>query len=266
MKKTILSTILMVAFGSALATGPVVGSSLTGTAGSVSGSAAFATSSGNGASFSGASNQTWSSVGGSAVGEGKFFSGSADVAGQASTGSVSQAGNLSFGNATGGAVAGGLSSATVVGTANYGGLGVGGAAGGFATSTTGNAVVAGRNEFGGIYSDNVAGFTAGAESSISVKNWNIKNDAQTNAGAYSISNTKSIGNADIYNVNGGTAGAAAVAFAGGNLSSTPTPPDNEAAVKCNNGKGNGYDCTPGNSWKNNAEDVQGIINHVKGPK
>lgn len=266
MKKTILTAVLLAAFGSAMATGGVAGSSLTGAAGSVSGSAAFATSAGNGASFSGASNQTWSSVGGSAVGEGRLASGSADVAGQASTGSVSQAGNLSFGNATGGAAAGGLSTATVVGTANYAGIGVGGAAGGFATSTTGNAVVAGPNEYGYVAANNVAGFVAGADSSITRDGWKLKNDAQTNAGAYSVSNAVGFGNADIYNINGGTAGAAAVAFAGGQLSSTPTPSDNEAAVKCNNGRGNGYDCTPGNSWKNNAEDVQGVIDHLKGPK
>lgn len=227
MKQTILAAVLLAAFGAASATGigPVAGSSLTGAAGSVSGSAAYATSSGNGASLSGASNQTWSSVSGSAVGEGKLFSGSADVAGQVSTGSVSAAGNQSSGNATGGAAAGGLSTATVVGTANYVGLGVGGAAGGFATSTTGNAVVAGRNEYGVVWAENGAGFTAHADSKQTFK-WSppsVTNVVNTNAAAWSVSNAGQVGNATIYNVNGGTAGADAVAFAGGKLSSTPTP-------------------------------------------
>ena len=219
MKQTIMAVVLLAAFGTASATGttPVVG----GSANSISGSAAYATSSGNGASFSAAINKTWSSVtvGGSQdvdqcdTRSSFNTSGEASVGGKVSTGSISAAGNWSSGNATGGAAAGGLSNANAFGSAGYLGFGIGGVTG-FATSTTGNAVVAGRNEGGFVFATNTAGFEAGASSSISSKLWYLKNEAQTNAEAYSISNAFGFGNADIYNTNGGTAGAGAFSFAG----------------------------------------------------
>ena len=232
MKQTILAAVLMAAFGvaSATGTGPVVG----GSAGSVSGSAAYAASSGNGASFSGASNKTWSSVtvggsqgtdfdktyGRSCVSTGYVSQGGASVDGKVSTGSISTAGNLSFGNATGGAAAGGLSNANAFGAAGYLGVGIGGGVTGFATSTTGNAVVAGRNEFGFVAAKNVAGFSADADSKQTYKApFSFNNEASTNVSTYSISNEFGFGNVDIYNVNGGVAGAAAGSFAGNKTSS-----------------------------------------------
>lgn len=227
MKQTILVVAIMAIAGSAFATGPAVG----GTAGSVSGSAAIATSSGNGGSFSTASNQTWSSVAYGANSGSSFditktgclptgivAQGAASVSGATEAGSISTAGNKSWGNGTGGAVAGGLSNANVAGTAGYANIGVTGGVTGFATSTAGNAVVAGRNEGGFVGSSNKAWFDADAYSkqtnTLSWSGVTQTNVAQTNADAGSVSNAVQFGNATLVNVNGGTAGAGAVAAAG----------------------------------------------------
>jgi hypothetical protein len=235
MKTLIASAILALFAGSAMATsyGGISAAQTAGSASVVSGSVAGAASSRNGVAISGASNSTQASasvgasdsagvgIGGSRYNPTLYSGGSASVSGDVATSSKSTAFNLSAGSATGGAAAGGAASADAAGKGFFVAPGVGGAVKGSASSDTANAAVSGRNGFATVKSGNAAGFDASADATKTVSNWGRTTtlDANTSAGAYSVSTQHGfdIGNSFILNTNGGTSGAGAVAGGAGTV-------------------------------------------------
>jgi hypothetical protein len=313
MKKTLIALAVLAISGSAFAcegnscsipSSVRAGASVSGSNAILSGAATSATSTGNGASYSYASNTVSASTTISATADAlakdkncdTTLKGAVSVGGSVDLRSESVAFNVSTGTGTGLAAAGALATGSVSGHGSYLGSNSVGTIGGFvageANANLASGVLAGRNQ-GGVEVA-VAGASFSASSDTELKTTGACDGGRcvttgdtkvsttvSDSGAYSGSATYSIpGLANAASGSLVNAGASSIALGGavahlnvkvkdfdttGGHNVKPPKDDEDKKPKGNNGWGNGDQTAPGNSGgNNNAENGPG--KNGKGPK